>query len=430
MSGVRLLGGVVGGRIAAPPSKSYTHRALVAGFLTGRPYHVHHPNPGEDARATLSGLEALGAELEFRRNGWTLCARRGTDAPRPRSGARVDCRSSGTTLRFLTAVAAARTGETSFRGSRELARRPLTGLLDALRAGGARVHGPPKDRALPFSILGRIRPGAYELPGDVSSQYLSAMLFALPGLAAPSTIRVRGRQVSRPYVDATIAVLHAHGVDVRRTALGIEVPAPQRFVGRQFFVPGDVSSAAYLWSAAALTGGRVRVTGIDPRWPQADVAILDLLGSMGARIHRARRAITVEGPVRRRFEADLTAAPDLAPLAAVLAASVPGATSVLRGGPQLLHKESDRREGSEALARAFGAGVRSEPGRIEVTGGRRPRAVRLDGLTDHRLVMAAAVGAASLAAPSLLSDAGAVDKSYPGFWADLAQLGVGVERRT
>ncbi|EQD48513.1 3-phosphoshikimate 1-carboxyvinyltransferase, core domain protein, partial [mine drainage metagenome] len=198
---------------------------------------------------------------------------------------------------------------------------------------------------------------------------------------------------------------------------------PQRYRPAVFRVPGDASGAAYLWAGAALTGGRVTVRGIDRRWPQADLAVLPLLRQYGASVRARGTSVTVAGDARRPFSVNLTDAPDLYPLAGVLAASAPG-RSRLRGGAQVVHKESDRRAGTVRLARALGARVRSAPGgALEIDGRARLRRLDLRGLSDHRMLMSAAVAALGADGPSRLGPRAAVGKSFPGFWRSLARLG-------
>ncbi|HEV2231142.1 MAG TPA: 3-phosphoshikimate 1-carboxyvinyltransferase [Thermoplasmata archaeon] len=411
----------VRGTVTAPPSKSYTHRALVAGFLTGRNYHVHHPNDSADTRATREGIRAWGASFELRRNGWSMSR----ESPRRShfATAEVDCGSSGTSMRLLTALAAMRPAPTRFRGSLELARRPIAALLDALHHRGARILGPPRGRALPFTIRGPVRSGAYTIPANISSQFVSGLLFLLPTLAGGSRLRLTGPVVSTPYIDATLAVLRAHGIRADPTVNGFDVPGDQQYVGRQFFVPGDASSAAYFWVAAAISGGDVTVSSLDPRWPQADRVILSVLSRMGARVATRGRRVTVRGPIRRAFDVDVTSAPDLYPLLALLGAFAPGGTSRIRGGPHARWKESDRHLTGAALARAFGARVRPRAGGLEIRPGPRPASIHLAHLRDHRVVMSAAVGAIALGRPSRLGDAESVNKSYQGFWGALQSLG-------
>ena len=259
------------------------------------------------------------------------------------------------------------------------------------------------------------------LDASQSSQFASALLLTLPTLEGVSTLELEGTVVSEPYIEATLAVLRHHRIEVRRVGRRFSIPGGQTYRGRGMRVPGDASSAAYLWGAAAVTGGTVRVKGIPEEWPQADLAILDLLERAGARVRRTRDGADVAGPVTQGFRADLTGAPDLYPLAAVLAAAVPR-RGELRGAPQVVQKESDRRAGAARLARSMGADVRLRRGSLEIRGARAPRALRLTDLDDHRMIMSAAVAARVGGGRSTLGDARAVAKSFPEFWSTLDRL--------
>jgi 3-phosphoshikimate 1-carboxyvinyltransferase len=277
-------------------------------------------------------------------------------------------------------------------------------------------------------IRGPLHPVDTTLDPSASSQFLSSLLLTLPSLRAPSRVRLVGPVVSRPYVAATRAVLRSCSVRVRVVGRTYSVPAPQEFRRAAFEVPGDASSAAYLWAAAGAGDGDVSVEGVPTRWPQADLALLPWLRSMGARVDRRGRFVRVRGRVRRPLDADLTDAPDLLPLMAVLAAIVPG-RSRLRGATHAAGKESDRRMEAARLARALGASVRLTSSTLEVRGSAPRRPLRYAGPADHRLVMSAAVGAIAAPGRSVISNAEAVTKSFPTFWPTLARLGVPSEVR-
>ncbi len=411
--------GVVAGRVSAPPSKSYTHRALVAGFLAGRPYRVLRPLVAEDTRVTLTGLQSLGAAVERRTGRWSI--RPGADRV-ARRGRRIDCRESGTSLRFLVTLAARGDRPIRFAGRGRLAFRPMEPLYRALRQLRATVRPERKGRSLPCVVQGPIDGGEVELPSDISSQFVSALLLVLPTLPSGSRLHLVGRRISRPYVAATRAVLAHHGVEIGEFQRGYGIAGGQEYRGSSFAVPGDASSAAYLWGAAAATGGSVTVTGIPFDWPQADLQLLDILEEMGARVDRRKDRATVAGPVEGPVDVDLTDAPDLFPLVAVLAGLVTCGTSRLRGAPQLSLKESDRRQQTVRLVRAMGAEALPSSSNLAIRGVRRTRALRLLGLADHRLVMSAALAAMAAPRPSLIGDARAVGKSFPQFWNVLDAL--------
>ncbi len=414
MTQVRVRPGVARGTVRAPPSKSYTHRALAAGHLSRRPYHVLDPLDSDDTRATARGLRRLGSTVRFGRRDWAV--RPSRRSPRG-NGVRIDCRESGTTLRFLSALAALRSVPVRLEGEGRLPRRPMGGLLSALRTLGAEC----RIDATGVVVRGPIHSGTVRLDASTSSQFASALLLALPSLEGESTLRLERTVVSEPYIDATLAVLRYHRVRVGRRGRTFRIEGPQRFRAGSFRPPGDASSAAYLWAAAATSGGSVEVAGVDPRWPQADRAILRLLADAGAAVHETSQGTRVAGRAHRPFTIDLTGAPDLYPLAGVLAATIPG-RSELRGASHVTLKESNRKLATSRLARALGARVRSEKERLVIEGSARPRATRLTDLSDHRLVMSAAVGALAADRTSTIGDARAVAKSFPDFWATLESL--------
>ncbi len=415
MTGREVIPGPARGSVRAPPSKSYTHRALLAAHLARRRAIVEAPLDADDTRATARAIAAMGSRVVRDRRRWTV------EPTRSRGGRTVDCGASGTTLRFATAVAALRPQATTFTGAARLGRRPMSELLRALRALGAECRPAGAEEALPLTVRGPIDGGRVELDASESSQFVSALLLALPTCRRSSTVRLRGRIVSAPYIDATRAVLAHHGVQALRRGRAIQVPGHQTFSGARLRVPGDASSAAYLWAAAAVSGGDVQVRDVPRKWPQADLAILGLLRRFGAHVVRSDDSVRVRAGELRPFSVDLTDCPDLYPLAGVLAACAPG-TSRLRGAAHVVLKESDRKAGTAQLARALGASVRSRSGSLEIHGTAEPRAIRFEGQDDHRMVMSAAVGALAGPTPSRVGDPGAVAKSFPEFWTVLDRL--------
>jgi len=408
--------GTANGSVVAPPSKSYTHRALVAAHLAHRRFDVVTPLESDDTAATIRAVRALGSSVRRQGSRWIVTPS-GRVAPRPR----IDCGESGTTLRFASALAALERRPVRLVGRGRLPLRPLRSLAVALEQLGARFDSPAAPRSLPAVVTGPIHGGRISVDASESSQFVSALLLALPTVRPSSELRLPSDPVSRPYIDATRAVLRACGVRTRARPRRFDIPGGQHYAGRSFVVPSDASSAAYLWAAAAISGGSVTVREFDAGWPQADLAVLDLLRSYGATVRRSARSITVIGGERRPFVASFDGSPDLFPLAGVLAAAAPG-TSRLDGGTHVAAKESDRRAETVRLARGMGARARLGPGSLRIEGRRRVRAFRLRGAADHRVVMSAAVGALAGDGPSQLSDAGSVRKSYPDFWVRFERL--------
>lgn len=423
MTVVRIRPGPVFGTVRAPPSKSYTHRALVVGHLAHRSFLVRRPLDSEDTRATAAALGRLGTPVVRGSDAWRVGRPAG---PGPRTRVAVNCHESGTTLRFVSALASLSDRPVVLTGTERLSERPIDELLSALGRLGVRCRH-LRRRRLPIEVRGPMHGGAVSLDASQSSQFVSALLFALPTLERDSSVHLRGALVSEPYVEATMAMLAHHGVRVDRRGRRFRVPGRQRYRGSRFTVPGDASSAAYLWAAAALGGGTVRVTGLPKRWPQADLAVLDLLQATGASVVRRADGATVTAGPRKPFRFDLTDCPDLYPLAGVLAATAPGTSRVL-GAEHVVFKESDRKSGTVELARRLGARVTVGRSGLAVEGGRRPRSISLANSTDHRIVMSAAVGALAADRPSRVGVAEAVRKSFPGFWDTLAVLTKGRQR--
>jgi 3-phosphoshikimate 1-carboxyvinyltransferase len=421
MTAVRVRPGPVHGTTRAPPSKSYTHRALVVGHLARRTFRVRRPLDSDDTRATAAALEQLGTSVRRGKGSWQL-------APKPQASSEgrvlLQCRESGTTLRFVCALAALSDRPVQIAGEGRLSERPVDALLDALKELGAscrHVGG----SGLPIEICGPIHGGRLTLEASESSQFASALLLVLPTLEDDSSLELTGTIVSEPYLEATLAVLRHEGIRVERRGRRFRIPGRQRPRGSGFTVPGDASSAAYLWTAAAVGGGTVRVHGVDPKWPQADLMMLDLLQLAGAAVSRGADGARVSRSRPKPFRVDLTNAPDLYPLAGVLAATIP-AVSRITGAEHVVHKESDRRAETVRLARRLGARVERTPSGLRILGTDRPRALHVPDLSDHRLVMSAAVGALAADGDSLIGRREAVRKSYPGFWSAFRALSGGV----
>lgn len=425
MTRARLRPSTVDGTVVAPASKSYTHRFALAAHLSGRASRVRRPLVSDDTLRTARALRVLGSDVDLGRDVWTISP--GTRAP-PRGTRVIDCGESGTTLRLVTAAAALRPTRYRFVGAGRLPRRPMRPLTEALGHLGATIARRPGSATLPFEIRGPVHGGAVDLAVDESSQFTSALLFALPTVAPSSTIRAVGTPVSEPYVRASLAVIRRQGVRVARFPAGYRVPGGQRYRAVEATVPGDASSAAYLWAGAAVARGRATVEGVPPTWPQADLAVLDLLRRYGAVVRRTGGSITVRGEQRRPFRVRLTDAPDLYPLAGVLAAAAPG-RSYLLGAEQVVAKESNRRLETERLVRSMGARVTAVGGGLAIDGVARPHPVHLRAARDHRIVMSAAVAAIAATGPSEIADASAVHKSFPGFFETLGRLGAEVAVR-
>ena len=397
------------GVIPAIPSKSMAHRLLICAALAGTPTALDCQGTSKDIEATAACLSAMGAAVCRRDGGFEI-------APRPaQSPCTLPCGESGSTLRFLLPVAAALGLDAVFHMEGRLPQRPLSPLDRELEAHGAVLSRPEPDA---LRCTGLLRAGNYTLPGNVSSQYISGLLFALPLLDGPSTLTVTGTVESAPYIAMTLDALRQFGVAVTVENQVYHIPACGYQSPGQAAVEGDWSNAAF-WLCAGALGRGITVTGLNPDSLQGDRAIFELLGRFGAKTEGCFTASA--GPLRP-LDIDAAAIPDLVPVLSVAAAAAPGTTRIYNAG-RLRIKESDRIESVWRLLTNLGAeAVQTEDGLL-IRGGRRLTGGVVDSCNDHRIAMAAAVASSLCTGPVTVLDAGAVAKSYPEFWKDFERLG-------
>lgn len=428
----RIEPGPLAGSIAAISSKSVAHRLIIAAALANGRTRIACSTTCADIDATVRCLTALGARIDRTEEGYDV-----TPVPKSRErgilaackGAVLDCGESGSTLRFLLPVAGALGADATLTGSARLGERPLDDLTGELLAGGCALEGLG---GFPLSISGRLRPGRFILPGDVSSQYISGLLLAAPLLDGPVEILVRGRIESRPYVALTIEALRAFQVPVaERRLVGATAEEPQTLFtvgGEGYRTPGEVSvegdwsNAAFWLCAGALGREPVTVTGLSLNSAQGDRAIMATLMRFGAKVLRSRGAATVRPDRLAGFTLSARDIPDLVPVVAAVAACAAGTTTITDCA-RLRIKESDRLATTTETLRALGADIAVQGdsliinGRPSLTGG------TVDAHNDHRIAMTAAVAALRADGPVTIVGAEAVAKSYPAFFDDYRALG-------
>ena len=413
--------------VPVPGSKSVTNRALLLTALAEGESTLEGALAADDTTAFVEGLRSLGFAIAGEAAGRLRV--RGAAGRVPASQASVWCGDAGTAARFLLALCAAGHGRFTIDASAQMRRRPMGPLLAALRAQGAAFE-PAGTTSLPVTVVGGgLAGGTATLPGDVSSQFVSALLMAAPLARAPLTITVDGL-VSRPYVDMTLAMMAQFGVEAEREGYAAVHLRPATYRARDYDVEPDASTASYFFGAAAITGGRVAVPGLRRRGGlQGDVRFVDVLEAMGCRVTEGDDGLTVEGPRDggAGTGAGTPAAP--APLAGLtvdmadisdtfmtLAAIAPFASSpvTITGIANVRLKESDRIAAMEDGLRR--AGVRTEPGidHLRVLPGA-PRAARIDPHGDHRIAMSFAV--LGLRTPNVfIEDPACVRKTCPSFF--------------
>jgi 3-phosphoshikimate 1-carboxyvinyltransferase len=405
----------VSGEVYAPPSKSYTHRAILITAL-GPGGVVKRPLISADTRATISASEAFGARVslndEVKIEGVSNKPRTPEDV--------INVLNSGTTLRFCSAVAAATEGAV-LTGDASIRSRPNGPLLSALTDLGAVAFSIRRNGKAPLVIQGKMKGGTAKLDGSVSSQFLSALLIAAPLSEGDTRIVIKGELKSRPYAEITLDMLNDAGIHVDAKRQEFFVPGMQRYDLRGYTIPGDFSSASYPLAAAAVTGGSVTVKGVLPS-RQGDSAIIDILERMGAEVSwdKEKGDLKVKGGELKGIDVDAGLTPDLVPTIAVLGAVANGRT-VVHNAEHVRHKETDRLHAMATELSKMGADICERPDGLEITGGRLHGA-HVHGYDDHRLVMALTV-AGLVAGGTRIDTAECVDVSYPGFFKAMNGLG-------
>lgn len=407
------------GVLAAPPSKSMAHRAVLCAALADGESRLTGLAHSQDIDATLAAAAALGAQVEAGES-W---ARIAGAAPLQAPAAPVDCCESGSTLRFLIPLAALTGRPVAFTGRGRLMQRPQSVYQELFASQGLRF-GQEGDT---LTVAGPLRPGCFSLAGDVSSQFISGLLFALPLLDGDSRLCLKPPVESRSYIEMTRSAQSRFGVaSAWLDEYTLAVPGGQAYRPRDMAIEGDWSQAAFP-AALGVLAGDVTVTGLEPATLQGDAVILDILRRCGGRAEAVPGGVRFQKSALHGTKIDLADCPDLGPILMALGLLCEGETVIANAG-RLRLKESDRIAAMEQELRKLGGQIESDGGTVTI---RRSvlhaPAGPLWGHNDHRVVMSLTVLAAAAGLPVQIDGAEAVAKSWPGFFAAVRQLGVEVQ---
>ena len=416
------------GEVFIPASKSRAHRLLICAALSREESELDCHGISRDIEATINCLRAMGAEIQWSDSVIRVRPIRhvekaaGRLSPRPDSRDSetvLPCGESGSTLRFLLPVAGALGIRGVFRMEGRLPVRPMEPLISVLRDHGMTI----RQEADLLHFEGHLSPGSYAIPGNISSQYISGLLFALPLLKAASSLEVTGTMESADYIHMTLQALRQAGFILTREGTLFQIPGNQTgALSGTEKVESDWSSAAFFLCLGALSSQGITVHGMNPESLQGDRAVLDYLSRFGASVHIQPTSIIVSGGTLRGISIDASGIPDLVPVLSVVAAAATGETVIHHAG-RLRLKESDRLKTTASLLLALGADVReTEDGLIIRADGRRLSGGRVSSFGDHRIAMSAAVAASVCQGPVTVESAQCTDKSFPGFWETLHQL--------
>lgn len=414
------------GTIPAPPSKSYTHRATIASMLSPGESVILNPLICDDTEATKEACIAFGAKVTERRNEWVV---EGTSRLRTPEEL-IDCRESASTMRFLIPVAALVPGIVVFSGRKSLRRRPMGALLDSLDQLRVKCYAAKGEEFPPIIVFGegKIRGGRVKIPGHISSQFISGLLFACPYAQRDTEISLTTPLASVPYVMMTVGILSKHGikVDVSDDLRIFRIPSGQVYDPYDHRIEGDYSSSSFLLVAAAITGSCVTVTNLNPSSLQADIAIVQTMKKMGAKVEVGPDYVRVKGGELKGIEVDVRHTPDLAPVYAVLACYAKGRTRIF-GARRLRMKESDRLLALSTTLGKMGAKIREFEDGLVIDGPCRLHGASIDPYGDHRIAMACAVAGLGAEGMTRIKNPECINKSYPDFVRDLRSLGAKVK---
>jgi len=407
----------INGKIVCPPNKSYTHRAIFLASLAIEKSIIKNILRSGDTNATINACKNFGVEIKDVGDDITVTSVRELKL----QNNTINAANSGTTIRIAAAISALANDKIVLTGDSSLKKRPMQPLLDALESLGAKCssdNGNP-----PISITGIIKGGEVKIPGNISSQFISALMITAPKLENGLTLNIQGKLVSKPYVDATVAMMKKFGVDVEITTAYKKYIIPeQNYKATTLTIPSDFSSLALLLSAAVLLGEDLTIQISAGNMPQADEAIIDILEIMGVVITLDKNTIKIKSPEKLdggKF--DLSNSPDLIPALAILALKTSKPIEIFNA-EHARYKETDR---IAILARELtklGIKVKEKKDGLILNNSKRLTSADLNSENDHRLFMAFCI-AGMYVGNCTISDPESVEISYPNFISEMKRIG-------
>jgi len=402
------------GTITAPPSKSESHRAIICAALADGNSEIQNVSLSNDVLATINAIKVLGARVTFVENKIII-----NGSPCFATNfAKINCDESATTLRFLMPLVASFGIKTTFIRKASLLKRPLTPYYSCLTKQGVSLSS---SETLPLEVSGKLQPGKFALPGNISSQFISGLLFSLPILKHDSEIVLTSPLESSGYVDLTIDILSKFGITINKINSGFFIPGRQTYKPTNYNVTGDWSSASFFAVAGAI-GGEVSIDGLSLDSQQSDKAILKILEKFKVKHAFNDNCLTVFPSSFSGADIFSAQIPDLIPPISILSALSNGISKIW-GASRLKFKESNRLKAIYSCLENFGVDVQETSDGLIITGTNKLSKCSLNSYGDHRIVMAMAIAATVADGKVKISDAQNIHKSYPDFFEDFIKLG-------
>lgn len=406
------------GTVTVPPSKSYTHRAIILASLAKGESTIRNPLLSEDTLASIEACRKIGAQIDVLDEKIQI---KGVFGVPKAPNDVIDVKNSGTTLRVMTPVCSLCSEQVTLTGDESIRKRPMQPLLSALEQLG--VETSSNNGFAPVSVRGPLVGGRCRIVGDISSQFISGLLVACALATEETSIDLLTPLKSQPYVDLTLDVLNKFSGQVEKGASAYRIAGRQILHAINYEVEGDYSSAAFLMVAAAIMESDVTVTNISINSKQGDRRIIDILRAMGVNLQVKEDSVIVRGTGDLDgIQVDLGDSPDLLPIIAVIGALANGKTLIKNVG-HLRYKESDRLRAITTELNKMGAHVKEGKDTLEIKGVETLKGAHLSGWADHRIVMALSIAALRAKGETLIDHAEAIPVSFPGFDEVMCSLG-------
>ncbi len=401
------------GEVSAISSKSDAHRAIICSALADDKTSIHISHTSKDIEATLNCIKKIGADFVKNGNKYEIAP-----IKEPVRSPVLDCNESGSTLRFLFPILSVLGEGATFIGSGRLPERPMELIVDLLKEHGNSFSS----TRLPITISGKTTPGTFDIAGNVSSQFISGLLFALPLLREKSIIRLTSKLQSSAYVNMTIDTLKSFGINITQSENEFVVNPTDKYTSpHEYIVEGDWSNAAFFMVMGAL-GGNVSIKNLNLSSHQSDKRILHVLSLAGVDFTASDNLITVSKSEIKPFDFDVSECPDLFPVLSVLACGAKG-KSTLYNAERLRIKESDRIKTTRELISNLGGNAEETDNSLIIYGNGKLNGGEAESHNDHRIAMSAFTASVICKNDIILNDAAAINKSYPTFMEDFNKIG-------
>ncbi|WP_123053677.1 3-phosphoshikimate 1-carboxyvinyltransferase [Clostridium sp. JN-1] len=405
------------GEVKIPPSKSISHRAIICAGLSNGTTNIKNVAFSEDIKATCSAISSLGVSIE--KEGYDVLKVKGKSNLNVIKD-NINCFKSGSTLRFLIPLTAITGEKVTFHGEGKLVERPLTPYYDIFK--NHNIFYKNEDGKLPLTLKGKLKPGEYKLRGDISSQFITGLLFSLPLLDGDSKIIITTNLESKPYVDLTLYALNKFSIHVYNNDYKeFIVKGNQKYKSCTCNIEGDFSQVVF-WAAAGILGEEIMCKNVYKYSIQGDKVIIDILRDMGAKIETYEDHIIVKPSKTHGITIDASQCPDLVPALAALASVSLGTTNIINA-ERLRFKECDRLSAISSELNKIGAVVEEKKDGLLIIGKETLRGGRVDSWDDHRIAMALACISSKCENPLIIENSECIKKSYPDFWKDFKKLG-------